>query len=392
VDQSTDADGSAAGSESVNAYCSASDAMVAINPLLGLQREVPRRILIVKVNGLGDAVLVRSIVEKIRHAHPEIQIGVLVDKATREVMTLGANFRVHHFNRLKSYSDALRTLYEIRQIGYDAILNFEQSFWKLSAALATTGVPLRYGFVQRPGSLPSMFLSHPICFEAKNSMWQSFLVLARHIEPSLDETFFALPFHSNPHNVRIVSDWWSENLGQRTPTVALHLGSYYMDFKRWPLERFVQFAELLRSKLPNLGLVLTGTPPEAPLIRDFISRYSGHAVDASELGSIGNVALMLARCDLLVSNDTGVMHLGAALGTPTVGLFGPVSPAHWAPVGERATYVYQTKLGCSPCVDIYANRRPSECANPDKSRCMRDIDASSVVAAAKAVIVDNWLT
>ena len=85
------------------------------------------------------------------------------------------------------------------------------------------------------------------------------------------------------------------------------------------------------------------------------------------------------------------MHLAAAMGTPTVGLFGPNSPRYWAPIGPRATFVYDTKVACSPCLNLYANRWPLECANPEKSRCMLDIGVDSVLNAARRVITDAWL-
>jgi lipopolysaccharide heptosyltransferase II len=91
-----------------------------------------------------------------------------------------------------------------------------------------------------------------------------------------------------------------------------------------------------------------------------------------------------------VSNDTGIMHLGAAIGVPTVGLFGPNTPRHWAPIGRRATYVYDTTVSCSPCIDNYRNRLPLACTNIVKSRCMYDISVASVLAAIKQV-TDDWM-
>jgi ADP-heptose:LPS heptosyltransferase len=119
--------------------------------------------------------------------------------------------------------------------------------------------------------------------------------------------------------------------------------------------------------------------------------YSGRAIDASEPGSLMRTAALLKRCNLLVSNDTGIMHLGAALGIPAVGLFGPNSPRYWAPLGPRATYVYDTKAPCSPCLNLYTDRWPLECSHPEKGRCMLDITVDSVMMAAKRVIVGGWL-
>jgi heptosyltransferase-2 len=350
-----------------------------------------RRFLIVKVNGMGDAVMIRSIIEHLRRRRPEIEIGVLVGRATSEVMSSGADFRVHEFGGFKALFALLRMLLAIRGCRYHAILNFEQDFPRLNLALMSVGAPVRLGFAPAGDPSKTAFLTRWMRFQPEHSMWQSFLALAQLIEPQISDVLSTLPLRCSAQAEASVADWWTSSLAGRRPVVAIHPGSYYMEYKRWPLERFIQLAELLRVEAPDLAIVLTGTPPERPLIREFIARYSGFAVDASVLGSVDKVAPVLRRCDLLVSNDTGVMHLGAAMATPTVGLFGPVSPTQWGPVGPRVATVYQTSVPCSPCVNTYAGVRPLECFNPDKTRCMRDIEVSSVVSAARSVIAGNWL-
>jgi ADP-heptose:LPS heptosyltransferase len=165
-----------------------------------------------------------------------------------------------------------------------------------------------------------------------------------------------------------------------------------MDFRRWQIERFVRLAEELRGRIPRLRVLLTGTETEKELIERFAREYSGQCIDASSLCSIERTIGVLGRCDLLVSNDTGIMHLGAAMGLPTVGLFGPNTPRHWAPIGPRSTYVYDTDVPCSPCIDNYRNRLPTACANAVKSRCMYDISVDSVLAAVTRVVAHDWMS
>jgi hypothetical protein len=83
------------------------------------------------------------------------------------------------------------------------------------------------------------------------------------------------------------------------------------------VDRFVQLAERIRGFGAETSIILTGLAPERPLIHEFMDKYSGYAVDASESGSLEKTAALLRRCDLIVSNDTGIMHLAAAMGTPT---------------------------------------------------------------------------
>jgi heptosyltransferase-2 len=91
--------------------------------------------------------------------------------------------------------------------------------------------------------------------------------------------------------------------------------------------------------------------------------------------------LAMAAADVAISNDSGLMHIAAALGTPTMGIFGPTNPYHWAPLnGLAATVQTKTVVPCQPC------HRPV-CTMNDH-RCMRDIPASDVVAIAERVLAE----
>jgi heptosyltransferase-2 len=354
---------------------------------------IQRRLLVVKVFGMGDSILVRSIIESLRERHPDMQIGVLVGPATREVMTVGTSFRIHQYvPRKLSMRSALQTLKDIRSCHYDTILNCEQRSLAGSAFLALIGAAYHIGFIPISDTPKGRFLTHAMRFRDDQSVWQSFIRLARLVDSNLPQEFLPTPPQLITEAEEWADRWWIEHVGAGPAlTVALHVGSQDREFSRWPVRRFVEFAERARVRNERLSVMLTGTAPERELIRAFITMYSGRAIDASEPGSLMRTAALLKRCNLLVSNDTGIMHLGAALGIPTVGLFGPNSPQYWAPLGLRATYVYDTKVPCSPCLNLYADRWPLECSHPEKGRCMLDITVDSVMMAAKRVVVGEWL-
>jgi heptosyltransferase-2 len=355
--------------------------------------QVPRRLLAVKVHGMGDSVLIRAILEQLKSRFPDLDIGVLVGAGTVEIMTLGSNFRAHMYGQKQlNLRSALTTLFEIRRSHYDAVLNFEQGSVAGTAFLAATGIPLRLGFVAPGQDVKGRFLTHALQFDENRSMWQSFAALARLLDPGFGATMGAFPIHFRPGPDKWLEEWWRNHIGSSQRVVAIHLGSGRgMDFRRWPLKRFVRLAEELQFRFGTLSILLTGTEAERDLIQRFMHEYSGHAVDASDLGTIERTIGVLRRCGLLVSNDTGIMHVGAALGVPTVGLFGPNTPRHWAPIGPRATYVYDTAVPCSPCINNYINRMPSVCVNAEKSRCMNDISIASVLTAVIRVVAPDWV-
>jgi heptosyltransferase-2 len=354
-----------------------------------LLRHPPRRLLIVKVHGMGDSVLVRAIIELLQREHPALEIGVMTGPATRELMTTGLGVRNHGYSQKRvtpaSIASALR---DIRCNSYDAVANFEQGSLAGTAFLALSGIRTRLGFVRTAGDPKSRLLTHRLRFRADDSMWKSFFRLARLLFPDLPEEVPSIVLRPSQETKRWAEQWWRGRVGgSERSGIALHLGcGPGMDFKRWPIDRFLRLAEQLNLRRQNQVFILTGTALEQDLIREFSQAFRGAAVDASDLATIENTALILERCRLLVSNDTGVMHLGAALGTPTVGLFGATSPAHWAPLGRRAAYARETELRCSPCVNNYLNLMPSSCTNPITAQCMSDISVESVDIAIQRAL------
>jgi ADP-heptose:LPS heptosyltransferase len=94
--------------------------------------------------------------------------------------------------------------------------------------------------------------------------------------------------------------------------VALHLGvGPSAQYRRWPVERFAELATRLLRK--NVAVLLTGAKDEQSLISVFRSTFRGKSVEASDLGSLEYTAALLQKCNLMISADTGIMHLAAAM-------------------------------------------------------------------------------
>ena len=344
---------------------------------------------------MGDAVLVRSAIEHLRRRNPSLEIGVLAGEATQEILTVGSNFALHLYSQRRlTLRSTLRMLHEIKARSYDAVLNFEQGSLAGSGFLYATAIPSRIGFVAEGFSSSKMlFLTHAVAFQTEASMWQSFLEIVRMVDSHMPDSLLPLPLPISDEQLHAGRAWLQLRLtNPQMRKIAFHLGcGIGQAFKRWPLQNFAALAGKFSQYNSDLTIILTGQPHERGLLTQFGSIYKGSTVDATELNSISQTACLLRECDLLVSNDTGVMHLGAAMGTPTVGLFGASSPHQWAPSGPRVAHVYATSTPCSPCINSYLNLVPTRCANPDYGRCMADIRVDSVLDAARRVIVSDWL-
>lgn len=144
-------------------------------------------------------------------------------------------------------------------------------------------------------------------------------------------------------------DWAREHLLSRgwdgeSILVAVHPGAGKVP-NRWPVEKFVTVAEKLVSE-KNAQIFLTWGPGEDELGERFISLAKFQVVCTTQK-NIRRFAALLACSNLLLCNDTGVMHVGAAVGTPLVAVFGPTDPAQWKPVGERIVAVRGRNGSCN---------------------------------------------
>ena len=164
----------------------------------------------------------------------------------------------------------------------------------------------------------------------------------------------------------------SNGLGSAT-AIALAPGSVGSS-KRWTY--YPEAARLLAER--GFDVWVVGGPGEKALAAE-IAAAGGRRVRDLTGGDLRNGILAMAAASVAISNDSGLMHVAAALGTPTMGIFGPTSPYHWAPLnGLAATVQTKTNVPCQPC------HRPV-CRMNDH-RCMRDIPASDVVAIAARVL------
>jgi ADP-heptose:LPS heptosyltransferase len=354
--------------------------------------DVPRRLLAVKVHGLGDSVMVRSLLENFHQRHPYAEIGVLAGPANRELLTVGSRFQLHLYDqRSSSLGTILRILAGIRSRRYQAVVNFEQGSLVGTAFIRVAGIPVHAGFVPLNDGAKAILLTHPVRFREEDSMWASFIRLIRMIDREFPEAMSTTPLPVDQETRRWVQEWLCDKTrGTISHSVALHLGSAQKrPYKRWPVERFIALAERLRMRTPDLLVVLTGQPFERPLVEEFTAGYVGPVADATELGSIVKIAALLAECDLLVSNDTGIMHLGAAMHAPTVGIFGPVSPQRWAPVGPYVEALAADGISCSPCAETYRLCDPPDCFNPERMRCLHEVSVEMVLKAAERVTAER---
>jgi heptosyltransferase-2 len=146
--------------------------------------------------------------------------------------------------------------------------------------------------------------------------------------------------------------------------------------KRWPVAYFAELARDLTAQ--GRAVWVLGSPAESPLAAEIIAAAGPSSRDLTS-PDLRNATLALKCASACVSNDSGLVHVAAAIGTPTIGIFGPTSPWHWAPLNPLAAVIETlTDVPCRPC------HKPT--CRFVHHHCMIDIPAAQVLPAVQRAL------
>lgn len=324
-------------------------------------RDPPRSILIIRPGGIGDAVLLIPAVRALRACFPEVFIDILAERRNAGAFTLCSD--VHSIRRYDVPFEFLATL----RSRYDVVIDTEQ--WHRFSAVLTRGLrsPVSIGFATNERR---RLFTHPITYSQDDYESESFMHLLAPFD--IEEGRGGAFLEVLPREADAVAHILLP-LGGR-PFVALFPGASIAE-RRWGPERFRSLAGGLARR--GVGVVVVGGEAE---------RAEGHAVVASGglslcgMTGLAGTAAVIARSSVLVSGDSGILHIAVGLGIPTISLFGPGRAKKWAPRGDNHI-VINKELPCSPCTTFgYTPKCPVN------ARCMAEITVDEVEQAVLTLL------
>jgi len=321
-----------------------------------------KRILVVKLADLGDLLTATPSLRALRKTFPHARIAALVSphcKALLESMALVDEVITLDKGLFDGWSSVLSPRVSflvaalaarLRRGDYDAVLILHHLTTAGGAAkyrvlALATGAPIVAGLDNGRGD----FLTHrarDMGFGAKHEVEYCNEVM---------QLLGALPDYGPMSFPIAAEDALSveELLPAAGPRIAVHAGSGSFSLaRRWPVD---SYAEVVRRLVKDVdaSIVLVGGPDERELAKTLIEKADVAVHDVTGRTTVGQLGAVLQRCDAFVGNDSGVMHIAAAVGTPVVAVFGPSNDAAWGPwVGQergQEAVVIRADLPCSPC-------------------------------------------
>ncbi|MGQ0644616.1 MAG: glycosyltransferase family 9 protein [Elusimicrobiota bacterium] len=300
----------------------------------------PRRILVIQLRRIGDVVVTTPVIDALREAFPAARIDFLVEEAAAPVLEKYPGLdEVLRLDKTKF----LRRLLDIRRRRYDWVLDFMNNPRTAQVALAS-GAAVRAGF-----RVPFWDLAYNRRTDRPASpkyAVQSKFDLLRSL--GLQPPPFRAPrIALTPEDFAGAQDWWrAQKLDRFSERVGL-VPRHRHEIRQWPAEKFSRLmASLLAA--PDRALVLFHGPGEESSVRELAAPFR-ERVFVIPPSNLRQAASLLARCDVVVTNDSGAMHLAVAAGAPTVTIYGPTWPESWNPRVPPHRWVQAQGLSCVGC-------------------------------------------
>ena len=368
-----------------------------INQLFYRKRLPPpsdiQKILVVKLDHIGDVLLATPAIANLRLQYPHAHIAMMVGSWSKQVIECNPHIdeilcydspffrrlsaspqnigrliasQARNFDllglfpnkfgrprlfRLKAATQMLRRLKSER---YDLIVELRGDFLSLALAMLKGGKYRLDRSMQRvlkklrtifKDSKPAVRRSRPL-----------FLAYSEHeVEINLDVLRSGdIPITSRKtvFNVLSKEQAWAKSflselgIDASKPIVAIHPGSP-VPLKRWPAERFAKLADILIER--KTQVLFLGGADEKQLVEEIQSQMRYNSANIAGRTNLQQLGAVLQNCHLFIGNDSGPMHIAAAVGTRVIGLFGPGSPQRFGPFGDNCTSI-RKKPDCPPCM------------------------------------------
>lgn len=321
-------------------------------------------ILLIRPGGIGDAVLLAPVIHHLKRKYPTIQITILAERRNAGVFSL-----IPDVDQLYCY-DKPAEFWQAVSKKYDLVIDTEQ-WHRLSAIVARlVRAPVKIGFATNERS--RMF-THSVPYSHDDYEMVSFAHLLKPLTGScvaLDDT---APFLSVSFNAVTSAEKLLEQLGGK-PFITIFPGASIPE-RRWGAARFKVVAEVLHKK--GYGIVVVGGADD---VNDGLVIAGECGLNLAGKTTLAETAAVIARAGLLVSGDSGILHIAVGLGIPTVSLFGPGRALKWAPRGDHHC-VINKNLPCSPCT-TFGTTPPC----PYNARCIQELMVAEVADAAIALL------
>jgi len=337
------------------------------------------RILILKPSSLGDVVQALPVLRLLKSAQPHHEIFWWIDSRLVDLLTGDPDltgllpFERQAWSGPFGWPGAWRSVRHIQALQFDLVLDlqalarsaalawFSRARWRIGLEDGREGAAAIY-HERIPRPSPH---THAVDW---------YLQVLRHLRVPIHWDFDWLPQRTVVRDA-VLRRW---GLTATTPLVLLQPGGRWEN-KRWPLERYRQVTQRLAERFPALHFGILGSTAERSLGQSLAGLAPGRVRDLTGQTGLWEMVELIRHAAVLVCNDSGPMHVAAAIGKPVVTIFGPTDPRRTGPYGQSQRVLRHPGLPCAPCLR-------SSCAHTPALECLTAISPEAVIAATHQLL------
>lgn len=348
-------------------------------------RPEPRTVVVTKYLGMGSILLATPALKAIKTRYPACRIILMTFSSNVVFAKRLAIFDEVLSIRTSSLSlfaiDTLRNLLKIRRMQADYLLDLE-FFARFSTIVAyLSGTACRVGYY-----MPQIWRGHlldiPVHFNPYRHVCDIFAAQVEAIGISVEDPAVLVPSVEPAMLEKVRGDLALAGIGNGDTIIAVNVNASDLSLeRRWPKESFIALMDALVRQKTRVRMVLIGSTDERNYVQSVHEALSPIArskcLNLAGGQTLDELLALLSISDACISNDSGPLHIAAALGIRTVSFFGPESPMLYGPRGTNHT-VFYAGIYCSPCLNVY-NAKQAMCSG--NNICMRAITPEQVIEA-----------
>lgn len=345
-------------------------------------------ILVSKFFGFGSIMNALPLLEVLKNHFNDSRIIFMTFNDNREFFEIAdaANtiITIRNDSFCYFFFDSLKACIKLQRMGIDISIDLE-FFSKFSMIMSYfSGAKARVGFFSY-FNIRSALLTHPAVFNHYKHISRAYLSMAEAIGLKVPESEYSISLPKQGERIRSELQNIIGNSDQ-LPIITINTNaSRLCEMRKWPAENYVELIERLMGKYTEYLYVLIGSKSEFDYVDSIYSgcRYNnGRLRNIAGKTNLKQLVALLEETELLISNDSGPVHLAAGYKTNTVVLFGPETPVLYNPINENAKVLFKDCY-CSPCINVLDNKSFEECTD---IKCLKNISVDEVFETAESFL------
>ena len=303
-----------------------------------------KNILIIKPSSLGDVVHSLPTLKALRDRFPEARLSWVINRELSNILEGNP-----YLDEIIPFERRYRGFYTftkgLRRKGFDLIIDLQGLFRSGLMALLS-GAKKRIGFANGRESSPMFYTDTVPVATMEMHAVDRYLLIAEHLGAKTEDSEdrdFTINFSKEEDYIRRL---FKEKDLEGEKIIVINPSGRWKT-KRWPVEKFAALADLI-NKEKGASVILIGGPADVELATEVELRAKAEIINIAGMTTLKQLAALLSKVSLLVTNDSGPMHIAATVGTPVIALFGPTDPKRTGPYGDDHI-VIRKNIPCSPC-------------------------------------------